>query len=236
MAYLTEQELLERFEFYTMQVEDLLLQGEDFSTAADQVPFGLHLNDAETLEVMHVNERLTDVIGFHNDEVREMGLKYLENYLHPTTLAGVSQYLPPLYACMKSHETFPFLQYVKLYKNEDFSPLITFTKTTKYENGLVVCLSLEPKDFGKMSPKMEQIVEMDQFKLKHFKRFQQLTKREIEVLKLLANGLNNPRIADKLFLSRQTVETHRKNLKRKLELKSFRELMKYAFAFNLVEV
>lgn len=236
MSYLTDQELLERFEYYTMQVDNLLVKGEDFNSIIEQVPFGVHLNDAKTLEVMHVNERLSDIIGFHNDEIREMGMEYLENYLHPTSLASVAEFLPPRYANLKSHETFPFLQYVMLHNDKDFSPLITFTKATQYESELVVCLSLRPNDFEEMSQKMEQLVEMDQFKLKHFKRFQQLTEREVEILKLLANGWNNPDIAGRLFISRSTVETHRKNIKRKLDLCSFRDLMKYAFAFNLVEV
>ncbi|MEX2344194.1 MAG: helix-turn-helix transcriptional regulator [Balneolaceae bacterium] len=235
MAYLNDLELLERFEYYTMQVDSLLIQGEDFNNIIDQVPFGVHLNDSETLEVMHVNEKLTGIIGFHNDEIREMGMKYLENYLHPTSLASVAEFLPPLYANVDKHKTFPFLQYVKLYNSKDFSPLITFTKNTTYEKGLVLCLSLRPGDFEKMSPKMEQVVEMDQFKLKHFKRFQQLTRRELEILKFLAKGFKNVQIAEQLFISRQTVETHRKHINRKLEISSYRDLVKYALAFNLVE-
>ncbi|MEX2477891.1 MAG: helix-turn-helix transcriptional regulator [Gracilimonas sp.] len=234
MPYLTDKELTERFEYYTVQVEKLLLQGEDIDSVLNQSPFGVHLNDAKTLEVLHVNKKLTEVIGFHNNEIKEMGMEYLENYLHPDTLSNVAKFLPPIYENMNSHETYPFLQHVLLHDCKDFSPLITFSKTTSFQNGLVVCLSLRPGDFENMSPKMEQVVEMDSFKLKHFKRFQQLSEREVEVLTLLANGKNNPRIAKELYLSRHTVETHRKNIKRKLDLKNFRDLMRYAIAFDLV--
>lgn len=236
MSYLTDKELSERFEFYTLQVESQLLAGADFNSVVEKVPFAVHLNNSETLQIMHVNEKLSEVTGFHEDEIQEMGMEYLENYLHPDTLANISKFLPPLYSSMKSHETFPFVQYVRQSKDEDFTPFITFTKATEYKSGLVICLSLKPEDFDKMSPRMEQIVEMDTFKLKHFKRFQQLTGREVEVLKLLANGSNNPSIAKTLFISRLTVETHRKNIKRKLDLNNFRDLMRYAFAFNLIEV
>lgn len=83
---------------------------------------------------------------------------------------------------------------------------------------------------------MERVVSMDEFKLKNFKRFQTLTKREVEILQMLANGCDNPAIAEQLFISRQTVETHRKNLRIKLDLNSYRDLMKYAFSFNLVQL
>ncbi|MEX0649215.1 MAG: helix-turn-helix transcriptional regulator [Balneolaceae bacterium] len=235
MPYFTDKELTERFEYYTLQVEDQLLKGEDFNTLVEKVPFAVHLNHSETLEIMHVNEKLTEVTGFHENEIQEMGIEYLENYLHPETLANISRFLPPLYSKMKMHEAFPFIQYVRQNKNDDFTPFITFTKSTIYCSDLVICLSLKPNDFEKMSPKMEQIVEMDQFKLKHFKRFQQLTNRELEILKFLAKGFKNAQIAEQLFISRQTVETHRKHINRKLEISSYRDLVKYALAFNLVE-
>lgn len=236
MPYLTEVELLERFEYYTMQLESRLLNGEDFDNIADQIPYTVHLNDPETLEVICANKMHANVTGFHLDEIREMGLEYLENYVHPHTMSSACEMITSLYAEVDHRQTFSFVQYVKLHQDIDFSPLITFTKSTKLRSGLVVCLSPQPGDFRSISQKMEQIVEMDQFKLKHFKRFQQLTDREVEVLKLLANGCNNPEMAERLYIARSTVETHRKNLKRKLELQSFRDLMKYAFAFDLVEV
>lgn len=56
-----------------------------------------------------------------------------------------------------------------------------------------------------------------------------LTKRELEILKLTANGLSNKNIADKLFLSLHTVYTHRKNIIKKLNIKSGSEFIKYAY-------
>lgn len=60
-----------------------------------------------------------------------------------------------------------------------------------------------------------------------------LTKREIQVLKLLANGKNNPEIAKILFISRRTVEQHRKNLNKKLNIKKPFQILKFATAFEL---
>jgi len=55
-----------------------------------------------------------------------------------------------------------------------------------------------------------------------------LTTREREVLYLVAGGLSNAEIADKLFVSPRTVETHRANLMRKLNLHNHAELIRYA--------
>lgn len=55
-----------------------------------------------------------------------------------------------------------------------------------------------------------------------------LTRREKEILLLLADGLKGPEIAEKLFLSPSTVETHRKNLCKKLNANSVQLLLKVA--------
>lgn len=61
-----------------------------------------------------------------------------------------------------------------------------------------------------------------------------LTDREREILKLIAKELTNKSIADKLFISERTVETHRKNIFRKTGTNNLVGLIKYAYANNLI--
>ncbi|OGX08894.1 MAG: hypothetical protein A2Z88_10100 [Omnitrophica WOR_2 bacterium GWA2_47_8] len=61
-----------------------------------------------------------------------------------------------------------------------------------------------------------------------------LTRREGEILKLIANGLPNKNIASKLKISVRTVETHRANLANKLGLRNTASLVKYAVSKGLV--
>ncbi len=56
-----------------------------------------------------------------------------------------------------------------------------------------------------------------------------LTEREIDVLKLIVQENTTSEIAEKLFISVHTVETHRKNLIKKLKVKNIAGLVKYAF-------
>lgn len=55
-----------------------------------------------------------------------------------------------------------------------------------------------------------------------------LTNRELEIMKLITKELSNREIADKLFISVRTVETHRKNIMQKLNTKSVISLVRYA--------
>lgn len=60
------------------------------------------------------------------------------------------------------------------------------------------------------------------------------TKREKEVLALIAEGLTNQEIADQLFISQLTVISHRKSLLEKTESKNTAQLIKYCFEFGLL--
>jgi len=61
-----------------------------------------------------------------------------------------------------------------------------------------------------------------------------LTRREKEILRLLAEGYSNKEIAEKLVFSPSTVHSHRSNLMVKLNLNSRRELIQYARQRGLI--
>ncbi len=65
------------------------------------------------------------------------------------------------------------------------------------------------------------------------KKFLCLTDREKEIIKLIVNGYNNPDISKILYISRRTVEQHRKNINRKLNLRSLAEICDFAKAFDM---
>jgi DNA-binding NarL/FixJ family response regulator len=63
-----------------------------------------------------------------------------------------------------------------------------------------------------------------------------LSKREIEILKMFAEGFINKEIADRLFISIRTVESHKNHIMQKLSLKTQVELVKYAIRHNLINI
>jgi DNA-binding NarL/FixJ family response regulator len=64
---------------------------------------------------------------------------------------------------------------------------------------------------------------------------QLLSKREMEVLQLIAEGLTNAEIADQLFTSKRTVETHRQNILEKTQAKNTAALVKIALSDGLIK-
>lgn len=61
-----------------------------------------------------------------------------------------------------------------------------------------------------------------------------LTEREIEIIRLIEREYNNKQIAEALFISERTVETHRKNIFRKTDTNSVIGLVKYSYKHKLI--
>ena len=63
-----------------------------------------------------------------------------------------------------------------------------------------------------------------------------LSKREIEIMKLIVDGKTNKEISEVLFISQRTVEKHKGNILNKLEMKSVVDLVKFAIKNKLVDL
>jgi len=95
-------------------------------------------------------------------------------------------------------------------------------------------LELPSVPIRKLIKKLERIIAEEEFKQINKEQFNRLTKREKQVLKLLALGYNNPKISDELNISRYTVESHHKSVNKKLNIRSYADLMKFSMAFELI--
>jgi DNA-binding NarL/FixJ family response regulator len=114
-------------------------------------------------------------------------------------------------------------------KDTDKTTLVDAIRTVsqggKYFNKAITNLIFE--DFYKHEkdgPKRGRKVSLD------------LTKREQEVLELVATGKTNQEVADQLFISIKTVETHKTNILEKLGLKNTAELVRYAIKNNIISL
>lgn len=114
-----------------------------------------------------------------------------------------------------------------LVKNVGFSELI-FAIQHVAEGGRYVCAELSMMMVDKLASSSAggkyaySSIDLD------------LSEREVEVLQLISEGYTNMEIADKLFLSKRTVEGHRQSLINKAKVKNSAELIKFAVQHHLV--
>lgn len=91
-------------------------------------------------------------------------------------------------------------------------------------------------DINDTYSKMTSIIEMAVNKPKQIQHKETLSDREIDVLKLMVNGLSNKEVADQLHISPHTVITHRKNITGKTGIKSLSGLTIYAVLNDFVSL
>lgn len=89
---------------------------------------------------------------------------------------------------------------------------------------------------GPVSGLLRQMAGLQRLREENRKRFETLTGREIEILTLIAGGMNNPAIAGELDISRVTVQNHRAHIREKLGVSDQTEFVKYALAFDLIQL
>lgn len=87
-----------------------------------------------------------------------------------------------------------------------------------------------------MSIKQQQEVEVDPYEKNLNKlKFVNLSRREREVLPLICLGFSNQEIAEKLFVTRKTIEAHKTSIMKKLGFNSRRELLHFAMQHHLID-
>ena len=230
----TEAEVLETQNLNLFMLDKLLSQGEfELEEIGDYIPTFFHLNNDKDLTIEYLNKTGCDWLELTPEEINELGYDFFLQFLHPDTLNYVFPGFLQFYGQGDRSKVHCDFQQVIDIRTGQYKLLFTVSKIYSKQPGLIT-ISHPVENSGSLVKKLERMLGEQKFARKHFRQFSSLTKREVEILTLLATGHTNPQIADQLFLSRRTVEQHRKNINRKLEVKHFADVMRYAHAFDLL--
>ncbi len=205
----------------------------------DLFPVGVLINSKQG-ENLYMNKISEEILGYTAEETREMGEKYVQIIQYDKIEAN--RILQQINAFFQRNDETAFLNcfqrltpsYKKSYDWMYISSRLIkdHKEDTATKRLLVAC---PVNQMGEMNKKVNRVLEENAYMKKNFKRYAALTKREKEILSLVARGYESKEIAKMLFISRYTVEQHRKNLNAKLEPSSYAELIKFALAFDLMD-
>ena len=137
-------------------------------------------------------------------------------------------------------QQYNFFQQVRLHNQRNFTWFYTVCKLLKVKNegqettDRMVLLSSPVMGMDTLISKVNKTLDQNKYISAHYREFALLTKREKEIIVLIAQGKSSQEIADQLFISALTVSTHRKNIIRKLDCKSSAELVRFALAFDML--
>ncbi|MGB7785064.1 MAG: helix-turn-helix transcriptional regulator [Salinimicrobium sp.] len=215
---------------------------ENFSRCAELMPgvVVIHELDLEFQEfkTVFMSSKGLDQLGVSLNELKEMGSKYHERFFNNEDMEGFMQKLQSLMQNKDPEETFTFFQQVKFKDREDWVWHVASIRIFHQDeagNPTHLVTTAFPMDQMKHIPnKAERLLAENQFFKNNLQKFLCLGNRAKEVLRLVAMGKSSVEIAEELNISVETVNTHRKNIKKKLQINTTYEFTEYAHAFDLI--
>ena len=142
------------------------------------------------------------------------------------SFTDISTVLQPRYFASKDKAW----QYLKCHKDDFINDNIRYSINRSDKNSTIV-LELDHGQLPKAIQNLQKLEAQLQFQQKNKTLFDLLTLREFHVFECICNGLSNKSAAEKLFVSKETIATHRKSIIKKLNIKSAKDWQHYADAF-----
>lgn len=196
------------------------------------------IHDIRDGSVVYMTSKGLKQLGVTMEELAAMGTNYYPKFFN---MEEAREYVPQMLAMVERNdpsETFTIFQQVKFAENNNWNWHLSSIRILEHNNEgqpiatLTLAQLITPDQH--YTPKIERLLDELTFLRTNFKTFSSLSKRECDVIKLLASGKTSVQIADELHLSVKTIETHRKNIRRKLDAKTQADISRYARAFDLI--
>ncbi len=110
-------------------------------------------------------------------------------------------------------------------------PRLSFKRDEHFPEKSQIVIDVNSEEVNEYLFLLKHLIKSKNFRIQHAAKFLLLTRREREICNLIVNGYTGERIADQLYISYDTVKTHRKNISKKLGCKNLQELMQYRLFF-----
>lgn len=210
------------------------------SAIADELPsiVIIHRFFGDTSSIEYMSKKGLMILNITLKELKALGGDYFEQYMNQQDAAD---YIPKLFAMLErndQNEVITFFQQIRssliadwvwhlssikvLMRDDDGKPLL-----------LIVC-AVPVNPLQHINNKISRLLDENNFIRKQSINYASLTPRERELLRFIALGKSNKEISSEMFISLNTTETHRKNIKAKLKVNSTFELNQYASAFDII--
>ncbi|MBC3540943.1 response regulator transcription factor [Rufibacter sediminis] len=224
-------------EYLQQEIKDRIAQ---LATLAEHLPGVVIVHNIQNnLGVEYMSPRGLQQLGITLEELQQMGREFHSRFFNPVES---SEYVPKLVKGLLERndleEVISYFQQVRFKEEEEWMLHLSATKILMLDERGLPLLSITEAilvdPMHHITAKVKRILEENSFLRQNYQKFAQLGPREREVLKRVALGKSSLEIADEMFISEKTVNTHRRNIKLKLKTHSSFEIAQYARAFDLI--
>lgn len=216
--------------------ENYKIELDELKSKADASDKICQIVDFEKYSQVYFNPVAENFFGTNNKELTKLGFAYVFKYLHPYNFNIVQHHIAYFSNPDNYNKVLSYVYYVNTSNGWKWlyncTKVSTFTKTGKakylFVKGVDVSEILSGK--GKFIKLKKNIAFIEEYG----PLFQQLTNREKEILSMIIKEKSSIEIGNILDISSTTVDTHRNNIIKKLQVKSSVGLVKYAIMFDLI--
>jgi LuxR family transcriptional regulator len=203
----------------------------------DYIPGSVMIQDLSTLTNTYMNKQGCDILRHSREELQELGPAYFDLFFPKEEIAVLKTELHQFIQQQDHTKVYSFFQQVRPDAKTDYKWYLTSTRLYPGAGGLVnselMHIAIEVSNTHYAARKINDLVGQQAYIEKNYARYNLLTRREKEIIRLITDGYSTYSISDILFISQHTVNCHRKNIIAKLQVKSLSELIRFAMAFQL---
>lgn len=236
---LTRQEIKDNNSQQVYTLERKIQQGEfTIQSVGDYLPGNVLVTNLNNLSTEYMNRSGCNILGHNVAELSALGPQYFQQFFVPEEMDIV---VPTYFSMLKEQNPsriYNFAHRVKTLHDSSYKWYFASAKLMYTPGNLVadnvLLLVNEVDSAAHIAKKINNVLEESDWMKKHFKKFCQLTKREKEIITLVVSGKGSAAIGDALQITRLTVNTHRRNIAEKLQLKTVSALHRFATVFGLI--
>ncbi len=229
----TEKEnvLLNQFQVYNLS-KLFLNDNSEFISISNQLNFYIHINNRSDLSWSWANNSSKSKLSLMLEEKIKYN-KIIKNIYNISDEKVLENYMPKLKSynfINDDKNVFSYLQRILILNKWQW--LLTNKIILDENNFLNYTFNLN--ELGTAGNFLNNKLENTFSDINAWQKFQSLTKREKEILKLLANGNSTKEISEIYYVSENTVKKHRENINRKIDCNKIHDLIRFADAFQLI--
>lgn len=206
----------------------------EIRSISDLLPGVILINNVAANRNVYMNRVGCNFLKREKEDLYNMGLDYFgSTFFHLPEMLWVAKTFGNLIQQKDESKTIGFYQKVRPHSNNPWAHYYLSGKLLEGSQSCCIYMGTPATHDNYLLNRINMALDVELPDTVLFARFSSLTRREKEILSLVAKGCTTRQISDILFLSVLTVEVHRKNIRKKLDAKCLRDVIRFARYFNL---
>lgn len=189
----------------------------------------------DTNLICHINKAAEDYFGITQKEAEEDGFSFSRRVLHPDFVQAQALVVNYFTNPESYQSVYEYMYYVTTVKGWMWTYICSQAFYFRKDGSprFVIAVAADVNDIINNTISNSKLVaDIKGFSNIEYEKYQSLSKREVELLGMISKEMTSEEIAKELILSKSTVDTHRKSLLKKLNVKSAIGMAKYYFLFH----